>query len=301
MSGSLGIRWTTGDVSERGFEALRLSIHGACNVFGSQTRYVVYVNSMPVEEARRRTGAVPAAVEWRPAPREIPPILRAHLDSHMAEGVAWKLLPLRTFPDRLELALDNDVILWREPEAIRLWRTERPDACVVAADVTASHGAFSELCGPEPRNSGIRGIPPDFDLERALAQVLQRVPVRLSSELDEQGMQIAALSLNRPPLVVPTSEVTICSPFHPHQFHLGTCGAHFVGINARALPWKYYDRPATEVRVEHWMHHLPELHRRLTLTPAQSDVTSRTPTDPGARTPEPPPASGTNSCPRAPR
>jgi hypothetical protein len=300
MSGSLGIRWTIGDVSERGFEALRLSIHGACSVFGSQTRYAVYVNSISVEEARRRTGAVPAAVEWRPAPRQIPPILRAHLGSDMAEGVAWKLLPLRAFPDRLELALDNDVILWREPEAVRVWRT-KPNACLLAADVTACHGAFGELCGPEPRNSGIRGIPPSFDLERALARVLLHVPARLSSELDEQGLQIAALSLDSPPLVVPTSEVTICSPFPPHEFHLGTCGAHFVGLNARALAWQYYDRPATEVRVEHWKHHLPELYRRLRITPAQADDASRTPTAPAARAPEPPQASRTNNDPRAPR
>jgi hypothetical protein len=266
-SAHLGIRWTIGNVSLRGFEALRLSICGAFGVFGPAAAYAVYVNSVPVDEARRRTGPVPQAVRWLEAPREIPRVLRQHLDAGMAEGVAWKLLPLSAFAGRFELALDNDVILWSEPEAIRHWRTDRAGACLVAEDVTSCHGAFAELCGPEPRNSGIRGTPPEFQLEQALARVLGRVPAQLHSELDEQGMQIAALSLAGPPLCVSAREVTICSPFHPHQAHLGTCGAHFVGLNAHELPWRYYDRPATEVRLQHWEQRRPELYRRVGINP----------------------------------
>jgi hypothetical protein len=52
--------------------------------------------------------------------------------------------------------------------------------------------------------------------------------------------------------VVTLDEVTICSPFHPHLPHLGRCGAHFVGINVRRIPWSYYGPPATEVRLKHW-------------------------------------------------
>ncbi|MDB6088020.1 MAG: hypothetical protein JWN85_804 [Gammaproteobacteria bacterium] len=268
MATSLGIRWTIGDVSLRGFEALKLSIHGAFRVFGPAAAYVVYVNSIALEEARRRTGPVPEQTQWREAPREVAPTLRRHLGAGMADGVAWKFLPLSAFADRCELALDNDVILWSEPKAVRRWLTDSAQACLVAEDVAAGHGAFAQLCGPEPRNSGIRGTPAGFDLERALGRVLSRLPAQLDSELDEQGMQIAALSLDRPPLYVTTREVTICSPFYPHQGHLGSCGAHFVGLNARELPWRYYDRPATELRIEHWQEHLPELYRRVGLSPA---------------------------------
>lgn len=262
----LGVRWTIGDVSARGFEALRLSIHGAVSVFGPQARYVVYVNSTPLGVARARTGETPDLVEWREAPVEPPAALREHLDAGMAEGVAWKFAPLRAFQDRHELALDNDVILWEAPEAIRRWLDGDGTATLIAEDVAAGHGAFAELCGPEPRNSGIRGTPPGFDLAEALGEVLRRVPVKLGSELDEQGLQVAALSLDRAPLVVSTADVSICSPFWPHQPHLGRCGAHFVGLNAREIPWRYYDRPATEVRIEHWERNLPELYARTGLT-----------------------------------
>src|SRR4030088_2439918 len=111
-SGSLGIRWTIGDVSLRGFEALRLSICGAFGVFGPTAVYAVYVNTVPVDEARRRTGLVPQAARTLEAPGEIPRVLRRLPDGGMAEGAAWKLLPLSAFAGRFELALDNDVILW---------------------------------------------------------------------------------------------------------------------------------------------------------------------------------------------
>jgi hypothetical protein len=264
MTRPVGVRWTIGDVSPRGFEALRLSIHGALRLFGTDAAYVVYVNSLPVERARDLTGPTPDIVAWREAPREPPEVLRGRLDAAMAEGVAWKFAPLTAFADRAELALDNDVILWETPPAIRRWLEGDGDR-LLAEDVAMGHGAFADLCGSEPRNSGIRGTPAGFDLSGALGRVLAQAPAHLASELDEQGLQVAALSLDGPPLVVRSEDVSICSPFWPHQPELGRCGAHFVGLNARDLPWRYYGRPATEVRIEHWERRRPEVYARLGL------------------------------------
>ena len=264
MAVPIGIRWTIGDVSPAGFEALRLSIEGAVRLFGPEAAYVVGVNTIAVAEAKRRVGKVPRCIGWRQLAPDIPEFLRPFLDGGMAEGVAWKLLPLRMFPDRYELALDNDVILWAVPSAVRTW-LEGSDwaARVIAADVTLANGQFAEFCGAEPLNSGIRGIGPGFDLEQAMKQVLRCKPVLLESELDEQGLQIAALSREGPPLVIPLDDVNICSPFYPHTPELGCCGAHFVGLNAREIPWRYYDRSATEVRLEHWIGCRQELYQRV--------------------------------------
>jgi hypothetical protein len=259
----LGVRWTIGDVSPRGFEALRLSIWGAWRLFGTAMSYVVCVNGIAPDEARARTGPVPAAVDWRP-PGEIPDRIRRVLDDGMAEGVAWKFAPLRLFPDWHELALDNDCILWAMPEALRAW-LQADDRCLIAEDVRPGFGQFADLCGPEPRNSGIRGLPPGFDLGEALVDVLTRRPTRLESELDEQGLQVAAVSRPRPALVVSVDEVTVCSPFHPHLPGLGRCGAHFVGLNLRHIPWEYYGRPADELQVAHWARHRPALYRAIGL------------------------------------
>ena len=268
----VAIRWTIGDVSPRGFEALRLSLWGACHVFGPGADYVVCVNTLALDEARERTGPVPAAIEWRTSRREeLPGFLARAFGATMAEGVAWKLAPLRLFPDRHEVALDNDCILWELPPSLAQWLGESgtdPLRCLMAEDVRTCHGRFAAQCPRQPVNSGIRGLPPGFDLAAALQGALHDCEaaagscLQLSSELDEQGLQAAALCRARPLTLVRVPEVTICSPFHPHLPHLGTCGAHFVGLNARHIPWDYYDQPADAWMAEHWERHRAELARR---------------------------------------
>ncbi len=262
----LTVRWTIGAVSDFGFEALRLSIWGAWRLFGAATRYLVCVNSMPVAAARRRAGALPAGVVWRRSDGEVPAFLAPHLDAGMAEGVGWKFAPIQIDPGRYTLALDNDCIIWELPAALRSWlEGGDPRSCVLAADVVPSFGQFAAFCGPTALNSGIRGLPPGFDLEYALRSLLRAHPVRLTSELDEQGLQVAALRRFLAVRIVTLEEVTICSPFPPHLPELGRCGAHFVGLNAHSIPWSYRGRPALEHRREHWIRHRRELYRRVGL------------------------------------
>ncbi|HEV7390882.1 MAG TPA: hypothetical protein VGO08_04505 [Burkholderiales bacterium] len=268
----LGVRWTIGDVSEQGFEALMLSIHGAWTIFGPETSYTVCVNTIPLDAARELVGDVPEGITWHASRAdELPGIIRQHVDGNMSEGVSWKFAPLQLFPDRHELALDNDLIMWEMPEAVRVWlETDDPQQSLVAEDVRTCFGQFRQFCGPDPRNLGIRGLPPGFDLEQALREILRRHPVRLTSELDEQGLQCAALSLFKPPLFVSTDDVTICSPFPPHFKSLGTCGAHFAGLNVRHSPWQVDGRPATECIREHWASHRPAIYKHVGADRARS-------------------------------
>jgi hypothetical protein len=260
----LGLRWTIGEVAEPGYEALRLAVWGAWKVFGADAAFTVCVNSLPAAEVRRRAGNLPPVVEWREASGRLPAWLRPYVDAGMAEGKAWKFDPLQVYPGRWEIAFDNDCILWEMPPSVRAWLREGdPERCLIAADVAACHGAFSSLTGSEPRNSGIRGVPPGFGLESVMRRLLAESGVVLASELDEQGLQVAAVSRLKPPTVVPVDEVAITSPFPPHLPGLGRCGAHFVGLNDRHLPWDYYGRPATEYIREHWERHRDELYRRV--------------------------------------
>jgi hypothetical protein len=233
----LALRWTVGDVSPRGFEALRLSLWGAWRIFGSKPHYVVCVNTIAAEEAARRTGAAPPGVRWLAVdPAEVPEFLRSRPDGGIAGGLAWKLAPLRLFPDHFELAFDNDCILWQMPDGISRWLADGR-RCVIAEDVRPGFGRFADLCGPEPRNVGIRGLPPRFYLGAALQAVLAMRPEGgLETDLDEQGLQVAAVSRAEAPFVVRNHEVSSCSPFPPHLPHLGRCGARFVGLNASRRP-----------------------------------------------------------------
>jgi hypothetical protein len=269
---NLAVRWTIGDVSEHGFEALRLSIWGAFRLFGSGAAYTVCVNSVPLDVARARTGGVPDEVAWRHCDREVPGFVRARFDSRMAEGVGWKLAPLQLSPERYELALDNDCILWETPAGLVRWLADDGPSTLIAADVRCCFGVFAELCGPEPRNSGIRGLPPGFNLEGALRGMLDRVPGVLRSELDEQGLQVAALAHAGPVHVVEVEEVSICSPFPPHLPTLGRCGAHFVGLNAKRLGFSLDGRSAEEHVRENFARLRADLYRNVGLPAPSGDA-----------------------------
>jgi hypothetical protein len=255
----LGVRWTIGSVSQQGFDALRLSVWGVRRVFGDEADYVICVNSIPVDDAQQKTGGIPNDIAWiGVTAADAPALVLDHVDDAMAEGVAWKFAPLRLFPDRHELALDNDCILWALPESLRDWLAAE-DLCIIAEDVNACFGQYAEICGSEPRNSGIRGLPPGFDLAAALEATFDKLPIKLRSELDEQGLQVAAVSLEAEPLTVATDDVSICSPFH--MPYLGRCGAHFVGLNAGNLPWSYDGRGASEWTRENWARFKPQVSR----------------------------------------
>ena len=246
--GALGLRWTIGDVSPRGFEALRLSLLGATRLFGPEARYTVCVNTIPLADARAHAGPVPDHVEWL-ATTDLPGLLKPHLDAGLAEGVAWKLAPLSLHPDRHELALDNDCILWRCPPVLDAW-LQSADACLLAEDVTPALGRFAPVVGPRALNTGLRGLPPGYDLAASLAETLRAHPGPLATELDEQGLQVAALSRGRLD-VVPLADLAICSPFPPHAAEPGACGAHFVGLNVhRERP--YCDRAAMDRIAAFW-------------------------------------------------
>ena len=227
-------------------------------MFGVGATYVVCVNSVSVEEARERTGWLPVEVEWRQMSRgDLPEVLAPHFDAGVMEGMGWKLMPLRLFPERYELSLDNDCVIWEMPEGMRRWLgSER--AGLLAEDVERCLGAFDALCQQGCFNAGIRGLPPGADLGRELGEVLAEVsgpggmPMRLEAEIEEQGLQAAAMFRLPEVLLVRKEEVSICSPFWPRSQEFGTCGAHFVGMNARHIPWDYYDRRADVWVEEFW-------------------------------------------------
>ncbi len=285
----LAVRWTIGDVRERGFEMLFLSIVCAYRIFGPVARYIVCVNTVSVEDAQKRTFAterpafthIRAAVEWRAVSRcDLVPVLLPYLDAGCIEGMGWKLAPLRTFPERYELAIDNDVILWDTPTGMRRW-LEEPRSFLFAEDVDRCFGSFEPLVAADVTpsgglNAGIRGLPPGHDLSAELAAVLADAdrlargqagpPLRLHGEIEEQGLQAAAMVRTSPLYLVRNDEVSLCSPFWPKRPAFGTCGAHFVGMNAPHIPWDYYDRPADDWLAEHWERSRVELYQRARLS-----------------------------------
>jgi hypothetical protein len=259
----LVVRWTVGNVSIHGFEALSLSVRAAFALFGSEAEYLVCVNSISAAEVHQRLGTVPLHLQFRQViAEEMPSWMRGLIDPAFAEGVAWKFAPVRIAPEAFELSLDNDVIFWRVPVALTEWLS-LGEGCVIAEDVRPCFGKFAAFCGNQPRNSGIRGLPPGLNYEACLRSLLCENPTVMDSELDEQGLQIAALTRQRPTHVVRLSEVSICSPFPPHLAEAGSHGVHFVGLNAKSLPWSLNGVSAHEHIRANWFGKRAALERRV--------------------------------------
>lgn len=55
IANRLALRWTIGDVRDRGFEMLRLSIACAYRLFGPSAKYLVCVNSLDAGPDRFRS------------------------------------------------------------------------------------------------------------------------------------------------------------------------------------------------------------------------------------------------------
>ncbi len=66
---------------------------------------------------------------------------------------------------------------------------------------------------------------------------------------------MALVSRGCDPHLVTLGNVAICSHFPPHRPHLWRCGAHFVGLNARELPWEYEGRNGSAHIRDHWRRH----------------------------------------------
>ena len=87
------------------------------------------------------------------------------------------------------------------------------------------------------------------------------------SGFSEQGLIARA----GPPLVVRTDEVSICSPIPPSPGRHGRCGAHYVGLDAHEIPWRYYGRPRHSP--PHWREHRTALDELVGLvSPREASV-----------------------------
>jgi hypothetical protein len=236
---SLVIRWTIGDGSARAFDCLSLSISGARRLFGPAADYVVCVNTIPVDEARRRLGNWPAELCFAQCGyRYVPAWMRDHIDPRCGHSAVWRLAPVRVAPACLELSLDGDVILWRIPPAIEEWISDEA-GCVTAQSSRRPLGKFAGFCGERSCDAAVRALPPGFAYEASLRRLIAEHPVLLDCEDDEYGLQAAALERQHGMRHVTAQEVRLCAPFAAAAPELGSHGAHFPGIGDKSDPQEW--------------------------------------------------------------
>lgn len=237
----LCVRWTIGDVTPFGVEALRLSMWGALRAFGARARYVVGVHGVAVDRARALVAPAPDIVEWRAIdPGRTPRWLaREGAPPRALARFAPPLVDLA----RAELAIDRTCVLLEPPKSVLAWLDDPdPRACLVleAQDGTAS--------------TAIRGAGVGFDLSEALREAHREAPRPLHGLAELETLELHALSLLGPPHRTPHAEL---------DAQLGARGARLTPPTDPASRARFADH-AAELRLRAGVPPGPPLARTVT-------------------------------------
>ncbi len=182
---NLVIRWTFGETKERptslqAFDLLETSIRFANLLFPEAEKilvisHIIYPNSFEkIKEIARNTGTDLLEVPntW----------------DNNEKNSFLKYIPARINPDKYELFLDADVILWKIPETLKQW-IKQSDAFLVNSDRNGNYyGVYQNVFPSDLKlNAGILGFPPGFQIE--LPDV-EKLPEKFHSE---QGFVLSEL------------------------------------------------------------------------------------------------------------
>lgn len=207
------VRWVVGPSSQEGLSCLRQSISLFRSLYGDRFDYALCYNNRD-----------PSGLDFG-----IPLVNQHdHINSLplMPQGPSWKLFPGRLRPEAHEIILDNDLLLYRKPDALKLFlNSDRIFLASVAAK--RNYGQFDDLVWPsdQPLNSGIIGMPPGYKFTQDMLNTLDQRPIDHWTHFCEQGL-VATLFLRKTCLLI---DIPVCVPWNP--FTLGHDGMHFVGLN----------------------------------------------------------------------
>lgn len=149
-------------------------------------------------------------------------------------GVAWKLYPPRLSLNTHEIFIDNDLILTKKLDELEEFLAAS-DKFIFTEALFYNHGRFPTNI---KLNSGLIGLPPDFDFKTELLQMMQDGK-GWTGKFDEQGM-VATIFSTKKRIMIPLDKVAIC---HLGKFHNGTHGYHFVTANVGATEaWKKFQQ-----------------------------------------------------------
>jgi len=215
-------RWTIGDASQAGYEALYLSIASFQHLYPDAK--IVICHNCPINNLETIVARFPTAKfhdQSQYLQSRCPPM-----------GVAWKLYPPRLAPDDHEICIDNDVILLdRIPEIDTFLQG---DCTLLLEGSSRNYGRFETYVPPGYCiNSGVYGMPPKFNFQKYVNfysgdqwEVNAFGPHAASKTFDEQGLVAIALLSYRKFAIIKETSVTNC------ETHLiQGKGLHFVGVN----------------------------------------------------------------------
>jgi hypothetical protein len=222
-------RWTIGPCHSLGVRVLMQSVENMQTLYGNTFDFLICYNNiddhvLPLLEA---TG-VPLLDQWP-------------LTSETDLGEAWKLIPARVRPEAHEIVCDNDLLLFRHCPKISQWLGS--DRTLLLRGRGRYYGQYdhrvpADLCV----NSGLYGMPPNFDLAAKLAAIQTAAlwQDRQTGMFDDQGLLAASLG-HQPHIMLEPRDVFNYDTSFASTLSINACGVHLIDANRLEHPgWLQY-------------------------------------------------------------
>jgi hypothetical protein len=229
-------RWTIGPCRPEGFDILKWAIYNFKNLY-PQFDCIICHNQLTKEQLAKVKNI---GVELCDQEKYLNSNLYPPKDGY---NVHWKLYPPRLRTESHELIMDNDIIFWKHINEIDSFLSN--SIPLISQALRRSYGRYNHMV-PRPLciNSGIIGLPPDFDFKEDINELLNRKGGWLGRNkdfvnFDEQGIVAVVLSKNEH-YIIPTTTVS-CLPAKGDLAAVlrnpMLCGIHFIGMNYLDHQW----------------------------------------------------------------
>lgn len=216
------VRWTIGPVRHQGFLALRYSIEKFAKIYNlEKSNFIICCNNLNENQFNFIKSLNVPIYKQKEGDYKVLP-----------KGVAWKLYPPRLNPDGHELFIDNDLIIEEKINEIEEFFDS--NKTLVLEDNNRAYGKFENYISKNVLiNSGLFGLPPDFDLKKYMDFYIKEWQKNTtkgheeSFTWDEQGL-IALILPKYPHIIIRKEQITKC------EKELVTApGMHFIKLNRK--------------------------------------------------------------------
>jgi hypothetical protein len=215
------IRWVVGPVSDNGFQSLNISVKNMMRLY-PECDFAICHNQLPISNLKEILSWGIEVIDQSPYATD--------LSQKPNEGyeVHWKLFPPRIRQSSHEIVIDNDIILFNRVPEIDLFL--KNDIFLSYQSLHEAYGLYEDKIPNGIRiNSGIYGLPPNFDFENRVQSLLEP----WTDKFDEQGLVAFVLHDKYRYVISQTTVPIIEETWESPELFVNplSAGIHFVGIN----------------------------------------------------------------------
>jgi hypothetical protein len=218
------VRWVIGEVHELGYELLYESITNFKKIYGDKFEYCICYNSKKIKKYLLKClNLVNYTFDQTFYLKEF------SYNPLNKKGPHWKLYPPRLFQCNHELILDNDLIIYKKLDEIEIFLNNKDMLITTQAVKRSYNKKYDNYIKKEFNiNSGLVGLPPNFNYKQELQTMLNLGPGYWDEHLDEQTL-VASVLQQQNTKIIPLKVISVASELTNYLF--GEKGTHFVGTN----------------------------------------------------------------------